>query len=627
MKKTILTLSLALTVSMAGFAAKDNPKGELKAIYSENFNALTAGEESAPATEELSQNGKVDPELTGGLQWSGRGLHQAAGALAVMQFEQSDWFGTELVQGYVRTPYYDVRMDEGNFTVRFRARVLDAESADLLIELYDPYVTNNIDYASLELTDQWAVYEVDLCHPGYGNHHAFLEMASTDHNWLIDDVEIIQDYFQLLPPVVHYPRNVTYEQFTGRWNEVPLADSYLVSVFSLDADGNRVDLHKDIPTAECSLTVEGTVKGTDYYYAVRTVNEQFMSEESEPTRVYVSLSELDKPVTFEAENVTTDGFTARWEPTFRAMGYVIGLSKHFVATDDGLSTIVSEDFDKITDGDFSWPYPFYGNLDDITSMPGWDYNYFTVRVVSGMFGLENTYKKYGEEVFLATPSLDLTGDGGRFTVAMDVYGDKDDVVSLTCGDVTLTHKLEKQGSQSFTLEFDNGSASSVIRIEFDGDGYLFIDNIAVQQQIHVGDIVKENVGNYRTDTPDTYFEFTGLNANEGDTFIYTVTAWSYSQDEDGVWGPDIFSEISEPRSVVIADPAGLTDIDSAVTKVTVDGAALHIAVPAAAVTEVFNLNGVMIGRYPLAAGDNVIELANRGVVIVRVAAKAFRVIL
>lgn len=630
MKKSFLSLAFFLTISLAAYAVNEEPKGELKAIYTENFNALTGGTESVPDSKELSANGNFDADLTGGRQWSGRGLHEAGGALAVMQFARSDWFGTELVQGYVRTPYYDVRMDDGNFTVRFRARALGAESAKLLVELYDPYVTNNIDSGTIEISDEWATFEVALCHPGFGNHLAFLEIASLGEDWLLDDFEIVQDYFELLPPVVHYPRNVSYERFTARWNEVPLADSYLVSVFSFDETGNRIDLHKDIPTSECAMTLEGTVKGTDYYYAVRTVNDLYMSEESEPTRVYVSLSQLDTPVTLDPENVTTDGFTARWEPTFRAMGYIIGLKKQFIATEDGVATIVSEDFDKITDGDFSWPYPFYGNLDDITSMPGWTFNYFTVRVVSGMFGLENTYKKYGEEVFLATPALDLTGDGGKFTVAMDVYGDKGDVVSLICGDQALTHTLEKQGAQSFSIEFDNGSASAVIRIEFDGTGasqMLFIDNISVQQEIHTGDAVKENVGNYKTETPETSFEFTGLNASEGDTFVYTVTAWSYSLDEDGVWGPDIFSEISEPRSVVIADPAEISDVNVVTATVRVQGATLHISVALATVAEVYNLSGVMIGRYELVEGSNVVNLSSRGIVIVRIADKAFRVML
>lgn len=62
--------------------------------------------------------------------------------------------------------------------------------------------------------------------------------------------------------------------------------------------------------------------------------------------------------------------------------------------------------------------------------------------------------------------LDLSGDGGKYTVKLDVYGDKNDVVSVTSGGKTLTHILAEHGARIFSLEFDNGIASSTIRFEF-----------------------------------------------------------------------------------------------------------------------------------------------------------------
>ncbi len=68
------------------------------------------------------------------------GLHEAGGALAIMKFEQSDWFGTEKYRATSarHTPTYG--MDEGKFTARFRARKLTADNDALAkiihIELY-----------------------------------------------------------------------------------------------------------------------------------------------------------------------------------------------------------------------------------------------------------------------------------------------------------------------------------------------------------------------------------------------------------------------------------------------------------------------------------------------------------
>lgn len=633
MNKFLLTIGLFVAVGTASYAAKANPQGELTTIFSENFSGLANGSESAPAQDEISATGKIDTSLTNGQEWKGRGLHEAGGALAVMHFEQSDWFGTESVQGYLRTPYTDIRMDGGNFTLRFRARTLSAEAEKIHIELYDPYTTNFIDTDTVTINNTWAVYEVDLCHPGYGNHLAFMEMASEDADWLLDDFEIVQDYYALSAPMVHFARNVSYEQFTGRWNAVPLAESYLVSVFSLDESDNRVYLLKDEKTTECTLTVEGTKKGTDYFYFVRSANDKYTSDESEIRKVHVPLNELETPVAIAAENVSTDGFTARWEPTFRAMGYIIGLQKQYIATEDALVTLVHEDFDKFTDGDLDWPYPFYGNIDDYTSLPGWGYNYLTTRTVKGMFGIDNTYKKYGEECYLATPALNLSGDGGKFTVAMKVYGDKNNVVNLTCGDKTLTYTLKEQGTQEFSVEFDNGTASSVIRIEFDGEpvgyySYLFIDEIDIQQNVHAGDAVKENVGTYKTDTPVTSYELTGLAANPDDTFIYTVTAWAYSLDEDGVLGPDVYSEASAPQAVVIGGGStGVDNVTADSTSVYAAGSSITVNTPEAAVAEIYTVNGSLAGRYNIAAGSTTIAPACTGVVIVKVGDKTFRVIL
>ena len=252
-----------------------------------------------------------------------------------------------------------------------------------------------------------------------------------------------------------------------------------------------------------------------------------------------------------------------------------------------------------------------------------------MRVVAGMFGLDNSYKKYGEEIYLASPALDLSADGGKFTVRLNVYGEKDDVVSVTSGDKTLTHTLAEQGYQNFSLEFDNGTAASTVRIEFDGDGaskLLFFDDIYIEQTIHAGGTVKTNIGTYKTDTPVTSYEFTGLDASEGDTFVYTVTAWSYSLDEDGVWGPDVFSTPSEPVSVLVGT-TGVTDVTAAQPQISVAGGVVTVTVAEASVAEVYNVAGTLIGRYDLVPGANTLGISANGVVIVRVNTTATRILL
>lgn len=552
MHKSLITLSLAAIVAFGVQASPSAPKGELKAVFSEDFSGLSEGSEANPSATEISADKTVDPALMHGMQWKGRGLHAAGGVLAVLNFEESDWFGTETKQGYLECPMTDVRLDEGQFEVRFKARTKARPSAKIHIEVYDPYTTNSVAATTVDITSEWATYRAELSHPGYGNHLAFVQMASEEEEWFIDDFEIVQDYYGLMPPIVHFPRNVSYSQFTGRWNPVPLATSYLVSAYSLSDDGAPAYIVKDMPTTECTATITGTVKGTDYYYTVRSVNDRYTSDAAESRRVHVPLTALDTPEPLPATDITTDGFTAHWQPTFRAMGYILSLSREHVATDDELFTIVDENFDKCPGYGADYPdYPavFYGNLDDYTTLPGWEAPNGAY-TLPGMFGLDNYWKKY-ETISLTSPAMNLSADNGRFSVILKVKGTVGDGVTVKCGEVEKTNKIGATRDE-LTFDFDNGTAETRFVITFDGDDKLFFDNIIVRQTVHAGDTVVENVATYRTDNPATDYALTSLHAKNGDVFSYTVAAWSYSLDEDGVWGPDVFSQPSRPERVAIA---------------------------------------------------------------------------
>ena len=78
MKKiTSICLTIFLGVNIvSAYAAR----GEQLAILSEDFSAFTEGTESTPAESELSTgNAMIPMEFTHGIQWKGRGIHQAGG--------------------------------------------------------------------------------------------------------------------------------------------------------------------------------------------------------------------------------------------------------------------------------------------------------------------------------------------------------------------------------------------------------------------------------------------------------------------------------------------------------------------------------------------------------------------
>lgn len=612
---------LLITVATA-IAVTSVAQAEQATILSEDFDALTEGTETAPASAEISTNGAVETSLTHGNQWKGRGLHAAGGTMAVLHFDQTVAGAKESTQGYIETPMTDVRLDDGRFTLSFRARATGNATATLHVEIYDPYTTNSVDATTLEIGDTWKQYQVTLQHPGYGNHLAYAQIASDGDDWLIDDFAIIQEYAMLMPPIAHYARNVSYTQFTANWNAVPMATGYLLSAFSIE-NGKRQYILDNEPVDGCEYTVTGTVEGTDYYYTVRSTNQLYTSAETSPIQVHVPLLTLDTPVGLCGEGVHESGFTARWEPVRRAMGYIVTLQRSHTTTGDEVSVILHEDFDKFGGSALS-SSPFYGNLDDYTSMPGWKASDWQVSA-SGKFGFDNRWKQYEGLGFLTSPSLDLSGNDGHFAVTVKVTATRGKNVTATCGNTTLSHTLTTTTEQ-FSFNFDCGTADSKIKLSYDGDGTILFDDIVISQTMPAGQKVLENIGTYNTvdatsgrptGVSPTEYTFSELTAVEGDSFIYTVTAWSWSLGEDGVWGPTIYSQASEPCMVSMnSGISSPTATDG--TRISIRNNAIEVYVGTTTAMSVYDASGAQVGQYTVHPGYNSVPCHIRGVVIVRV---------
>ena len=155
MKKiTSICLTIFLGVNIvSAYAAR----GEQLAILSEDFSAFTEGTESTPAESELSTgNAMIPMEFTHGIQWKGRGIHQAGGVCAVLSYDDYTYGET---QGWIQTPYTDVRLDDGNFILRFRARSIAQTKDSLILYLQDQYSSNYYTSEKRTITDQWQTIE------------------------------------------------------------------------------------------------------------------------------------------------------------------------------------------------------------------------------------------------------------------------------------------------------------------------------------------------------------------------------------------------------------------------------------------------------------------------------------
>lgn len=509
MKKiTSICLTIFLGVNIvSAYAAR----GEQLAILSEDFSAFTEGTESTPAESELSTgNAMIPMEFTHGIQWKGRGIHQAGGVCAVLSYDDYTYGET---QGWIQTPYTDVRLDDGNFILRFRARSIAQTKDSLILYLQDQYSNNYYTSEKCTITDQWQTIEVPFQHNfGMGSRLAYVQIGAYNDSWLIDDIEIIQDVYDICSPHAISPKDVTFEHFTARWDAVWSATSYLTSAYYYadEEKTHRVYIAENIETTECECQVTGMEKGKTYFFTVKAKNDKYTSVESNEVQVYVPIRTMPVPELADPTDITDTGYTARWYPVERAMGYAV---RHFLkhtARSDEEYTLVHEDLETITEGTFEWPGYFYDyDLNKYSKVPGWGVNMGCT--VKGMIGIDNT---------------------------------------------------------SYT--------------------------------------------------------FTDLTGSESDEYLYSVASWSYSLDEEGIWGPNVYSEYSEPQIVRLSSSIENVDgIDS--DKVYAHNGILYVGVARDALVRIYTIEGKLILSRQITIGKHELDLPIHGFYLVYINDHCYKV--
>ncbi|WP_410083152.1 fibronectin type III domain-containing protein [Barnesiella intestinihominis] len=627
MKKiTSICLTIFLGVNIvSAYAAR----GEQLAILSEDFSAFTEGTESTPAESELSTgNAMIPMEFTHGIQWKGRGIHQAGGVCAVLSYDDYTYGET---QGWIQTPYTDVRLDDGNFILRFRARSIAQTKDSLILYLQDQYSNNYYTSEKCTITDQWQTIEVPFQHNfGMGSRLAYVQIGAYNDSWLIDDIEIIQDVYDICSPHAISPKDVTFEHFTARWDAVWSATSYLTSAYYYadEEKTHRVYIAENIETTECECQVTGMEKGKTYFFTVKAKNDKYTSVESNEVQVYVPIRTMPVPELADPTDITDTGYTARWYPVERAMGYAV---RHFLkhtARSDEEYTLVHEDLETITEGTFEWPGYFYDyDLNKYSKVPGWGVNMGCT--VKGMIGIDNYYRDF-EEGKITSPEFDLSRNDGKYTVQLNVYaihaGDTVYVDSYCEGEKEHREYLMKTvGEHSFSVDFTNGSAQTHFTVTFSGTDKMFIDDIFVKQILRAGESYTSALASFEVEGIDnTSYTFTDLTGSESDEYLYSVASWSYSLDEEGIWGPNVYSEYSEPQIVRLSSSIENVDgIDS--DKVYAHNGILYVGVARDALVRIYTIEGKLILSRQITIGKHELDLPIHGFYLVYIKDHCYKV--
>lgn len=238
----------------------------------------------------------------------------------------------------------------------------------------------------------------------------------------------------------------------------------------------------------------------------------FGAASAAPLHKSAKRSALLSPATvLEASDITADGFTANWKAYPGAETYTVMVYEPCDIAADGRYVILSESFDLVNKGTFAEPVydeNLYSNLSDDfdwTYTPDWSalYGIYARGMVSGV-------------VF--SPYIDLTADGGRYTVEFSVVGYGGATVKLAANGTTVDERefiLTETGENKFSVTFENGAHDTYFTytdygILDDPDGlYLanidFLDNFEVIQNFKAGETALRPVAVREVETTSTTF--------------------------------------------------------------------------------------------------------------------------
>lgn len=332
-------------------------------------------------------------------------------------------------------------------------------------------------------------------------------------------------------------------------------------------------------------------------------------------------SAIDAPVANEATGITATGFTANWSPVEGAASYTLYVDRRQPSA--GGEILLSEDFAKCTTAGTA-------NLGGTNAFQTVDGQYFQTSGWSGKYLYpEVGMMKMGNSSnggALCTPAIDLSSNGGTFTVqfaasrynndkeksVMKVYLEGDEAHAQT------TEMLPLDPMNTYTLTFTGGTESSKIVFESTADSgkkRAYIDNIVV----YSGEVQPEAMAKpAAVEWPmviegitETAYSLTGLEPG----YLYSYKVKAVTDD----------SKESAYSNVVKVDlSSGICDVLEVNHRIYAAEGGIVIECETAQPVEIVNLAGQVVASTEV-NGRAVVPVPAAGVYIVRCGAAATRV--
>lgn len=517
--------------------------GQVVEILGEDFSLMTTGSVGNPDKDTelwyVREDGNAWMTMRDGYThqsgWGGAYIYPAGGTVAIGNGDEP---------GHLNTCMMDLSGNDQIAFVQFDMRTDDGQPDQTVIvegaETFNMAPSWRVLGASQidGISSEWKTYTLMFQNAGaYSLFNIFHPQKQGEAlcNIYVDNFRVYQVNPYVKMPTLYGHSYYTGDSFNVSWSKVENADHYLLNVYWVDETNGNAKMYaaENQSVSDTTFTVNGIISGKNYYYVVQSVDAAG-HKSFEPTPKLICDLEAPKDLTATDINQDNGTFTASWEAAPSAERYNYWAYCDRKATQDGPMRLTDEDFTgvKCPDGTLGegWGYsmteaewketsvtnPSYFSMDNYVIQPinqgGWvAKNGFPL--ADGCIKVDGYQYVYNNsDAGLISPELDLSKNGGKITINVDLWGDTETIqyedgskVDYTAqcavalfnwdpakNDFTqaeLIYVKDLNSSwQNRTIELTKGTDRSIIGLYCVGSpANLFFDNLKIDQDYKAGE--------------------------------------------------------------------------------------------------------------------------------------------
>lgn len=517
--------------------------GQVVEILGEDFSLMTTGSVGNPDKDTelwyVREDGNAWMTMRDGYThqsgWGGAYIYPAGGTVAIGNGDEPGHLNTCMMDlsgnDQIAFVQFDMRTDDGQPD---QTVIVEGAETFNMAPSWRVLGGSQIDGVSSE----WKTYTLMFQNAGaYSLFNIFHPQKQGEAlcNIYVDNFRVYQVNPYVKMPTLYGHSYYTGESFNVSWSKVENADHYLLNVYWVDETNGNAKMYaaENQSVSDTTFTVNGIISGKNYYYVVQSVDAAGHKSFA-PTPKLICDLEAPKDLTATDINQDNGTFTASWEAAPSAERYNYWAYCDRKATQDGPMRLTDEDFTgvKCPDGTLGegWGYsmteaewketsvtnPSYFSMDNYVIQPinqgGWvAKNGFPL--ADGCIKVDGYQYVYNNsDAGLISPELDLSKNGGKITINVDLWGDTETIqyedgskVDYTAqcavalfnwdpakNDFTqaeLIYVKDLNSSwQNRTIELTKGTDRSIIGLYCVGSpANLFFDNLKIDQDYKAGE--------------------------------------------------------------------------------------------------------------------------------------------